>query len=269
MAVRKTGKLYDATIYKANKAKPESYHPLKTKDGRMLDVTKYGGYSSVSISHYVFVGYTLVKPKESISSTYLVPIRICDVAKLKTELDVLEYAKKVIPCKAKESIEDLHIIRDNITTYTKAKLGNIPVYLGGKTGNYITYRSALQIRFDDESTEYMKTLTNYNGWHIANRSCEVWKSVTLEKNLKFYDRIIEKMQVGVIYELNPKKFDALLDIKYRELFAALDLLDQTKVLLELVNLMTQRLVPNADVLKLIDFKASVGRISLANPGIKV
>lgn len=269
MAVRKTGKLYDATIYKANKAKPESYHPLKTKDGRMLDVTKYGGYSSVSISHYVFVGYTLVKPKESISSTYLVPIRICDVAKLKTKVDVLEYAKKVIPCKAKESIEDLHIIRDNITTYTKVKLGNIPVYLGGKTGNYITYRSALQIRFDVESTEYMKTLTNYNGWRIVNRSCEVWKSITFGKNLKFYDKLLEKMQTRVIHELNPKKFDALTDNKYRELFAALDLIDQTKVLLELVNLMTQRLVPNADVLRLIDFKASVGTISLANSGIEV
>lgn len=77
------------------------------------------------------------------------------------------------------------------------------------------------------------------------------------------------MQTRVIHELNPKKFDALTDDKYRELFAALDLLDQTKVLLELVNLMTQRLVPNADVLKLIDFKASVGKISLANPGIEV
>lgn len=268
MAVRKTGKLYDATIYKANKAKPESYHPIKTKDGRMLDVTKYGGYSSVSISHYVFVGYTLVKPKERIASTYLVPIRICDVDKLKTDLDILDYAKKVIPCKAKESIEDLHIIRDNITTPMKVKLGNTLVYLSGKTGNYIKYRSALQIRFDVEFTEYMKTLTNYNGWRIANRSCEVWKSITLEKNLKFYDKILVKMQTRVIHKLNPKKFDALTDDKYRELFAALDLLDQTKVLLEIVNLITQRLAPNTDVLKLIDFKASVGKISLVNPELR-
>ena len=45
------GGLFDATVYKAKvaaKAKEGVYYPLKTSNSVVNDVTKYGGYTSVS-----------------------------------------------------------------------------------------------------------------------------------------------------------------------------------------------------------------------------
>ena len=157
-AAQKTGKLFDATIYKANKAKPDVYYPIKTKDGRMLDVTKYGGYSSIAIAYYTLVSYTLTSPKEEVENTYLVPVPIYKVNRIKTQDDLVAHAYVTIPHKANEELSDIKILREKLYTYSRVTLDGLPVYLGGKTGNYITYRSALQITFDYDTTRRLKTI---------------------------------------------------------------------------------------------------------------
>ena len=262
-AAQKTGKLFDATIYKANKAKPGVYYPIKTKDGRMLDVTKYGGYSSVAIAYYTLVSYKLTSPKEEVENTYLVPVPIYKVNRIKTQDDLVEHAYVTIPHKDNEELSDIKILREKLYTYSRVTLGGLPVYLGGKTGNYITYRSALQITFDYDTTRRLKTIFSYINWQKANRNKgDIWKSITAEDNMLVYDAIIAKMQEEIVNKINKNKFDELQDAKYKEKFAKLGLNEQCLVLAELLNLITTRLVPNAAVLKLIDFSASVNLTGL-------
>lgn len=49
------GGIADATLYSHKKAKQDTYIPLKSSDARMADVTKYGGYSSVTTAYLFLV----------------------------------------------------------------------------------------------------------------------------------------------------------------------------------------------------------------------
>ena len=45
----------EQTVYSAKEAKAQGYIPVKTSDKRMSDVTKYGGFSSVTGAYYFLV----------------------------------------------------------------------------------------------------------------------------------------------------------------------------------------------------------------------
>jgi len=269
-ASRKTGKLFDATIYKANVAKEGVYYPIKTKDERMLDVTKYGGYTSITISHYTLASYTVTTPKESYDAKYLVPVPIYKVNSIKTDDELLKHIESVILHKPNETISNIKIIKKELYTHSKVILNGLPVYLGGKTNNNITYRSALQITFDYDTTRYLKTMFNYINWQKANKGKgDLWYSITQDDNLKTYDAIIKKMTDKLINKINPTKFDMLQDKTYRKTFEKLTLDEQVQVLAELLNLITTKLTPNAKVLKLINMSASVKSIPFSLNGYEL
>ena len=43
------------TLYSAKKAKGEGYIPFKSSDDKMQDVTKYGGFTSVTGAYFFLV----------------------------------------------------------------------------------------------------------------------------------------------------------------------------------------------------------------------
>lgn len=260
-ATQKTGKLFEATIHKASNTKPNIYYPLKTKDGRMLDVTKYGGYKSIAIAYYTHVKYTLETKKGDIKNTYLVPVPIYKVQKIKNKTQLIEHIKQTIPHKTTETIKNIQIIKEKLFTNSKVNLNGLPIYLAGKSDNTIRYRSALQITFDYDTTKRLKTIFSYLNWQKANKNKgDIWKSITQEDNEKVYDAIIAKMTDEQVNKINPKKFELLQENTYKKKFQKLSLHEQTLVLSELLNLITTKLTPNSTNLKLIDFSASVGRI---------
>lgn len=55
MSYEVTGGLANQTLYSASKAKEGTYIPLKSSDERMQDVTKYGGFTSVSTAYFMLV----------------------------------------------------------------------------------------------------------------------------------------------------------------------------------------------------------------------
>ena len=72
------GGIADATLYSHKKAKQDTYIPLKSSDARMADVTKYGGYSSVTTA-YLFLVEHEIKGKK-IRTLETVPIYLKDGA---------------------------------------------------------------------------------------------------------------------------------------------------------------------------------------------
>lgn len=57
------GELFNATLYSSNKAKDQTYVPLKTSDSKLMDVTKYGGYSSISTAYFFLVEHEVKEEK--------------------------------------------------------------------------------------------------------------------------------------------------------------------------------------------------------------
>lgn len=263
-ATAKKGELYKATIAKASVAKHGVYHPIKTKDGRLLDVTKYGGYTSMSIAYFTLVGYKLNTKKGVEDHTYLVPVQLIKVDKLKTDADLIEYAMGVIPCRAEkgESISDCKILKSRLSNGSKVVIDGVPVYLGGKTDNNVVYRSAYQIWFDLETMKYLKLLYRYLGWSKVNQTDVVWGNITLDNNIRLYETILEKMQHAKLNKINSSKFNELQDPKYLRMFKGLECKEQVKILLELVKLLTDKLTPSSANLSGINFKVSQKRQSL-------
>lgn len=70
------GGIADATLYSHKKAKQDAYIPLKSSDARMADVTKYGGYSSVTTA-YLFLVEHEIKGKK-IRTLETVPLYLKD-----------------------------------------------------------------------------------------------------------------------------------------------------------------------------------------------
>ena len=64
MPIEEKGQLFEATMYKKEIAKENSYFPLKTSDKRLLDIKKYGGYKSIKGTYYFLVEHE-VKDKKS------------------------------------------------------------------------------------------------------------------------------------------------------------------------------------------------------------
>lgn len=68
-------------------AKKDNYVPLKINDEKMQDVSKYGGYTSLNPSYFIFIEHGLEKKRkkcfEVIHSYY--------AAQIKTEKDLIDF----------------------------------------------------------------------------------------------------------------------------------------------------------------------------------
>lgn len=90
------GGLADQTLYSAEKAKGNGYIPLKTSDSKMQDVTKYGGFNSVSTAYFFLVEHELKGKKVRTLET--VPIIWRDRIE-KDETMLLKYCTDVLELK--------------------------------------------------------------------------------------------------------------------------------------------------------------------------
>ena len=66
------GGLTNETLYSAKKAKGEGYIPFKSSDDKMQDVTKYGGFTSVTGAYFFLVEHT--EKKKRIRTIESVPV---------------------------------------------------------------------------------------------------------------------------------------------------------------------------------------------------
>ena len=231
------GALYDATVYKAKvaeKAKEGTYYPLKTTDSKIKDVSKYGGFTKVKIAYYSIFEYTIEDKRGESRITRIVPIPIYISQNIKDDKALLEYAK------TQQLGKDLKLKYRKLCIGSVIKINNFNYYIGGKTNDNFTFDSAIQVVLDKESEIYVKEVSKYLDWKKENKDGKFWESINKEKNIQLYNALVEKMNTGIFIRKKPNKYDELSTEEVREKFKNISEDEQVKVLLEVLNLLTNK-----------------------------
>ena len=237
------GGLFNATVYKAKvaaKAKEGVYYPLKTSDRFIKDVKKYGGYTSIGIAYYSIFEYALVNKKGEEKITRIIPIPIYISQNIKEDDALLEFGMSQINVKSGEEIKDFKLKYKKLSIGSLIFINNYPYYIGGKSGDTFYYDNAVQVVLDSQSEKYLKILSKYQSWKKENKDGQLWESITDEKNIELYNTLVEKMNSGIFTKKKPSKFSELNSEEIRNNFIKITVEEQAKVLLEVLNLLTNK-----------------------------
>ncbi len=237
------GGLFDATVYKAKvavKAKDGVYYPLKTSNSVVKDVAKYGGYTSIGIAYYSIFEYTLLKKQGEEKIIRIIPIPIYISQNIKDSTALIEFGKSQIFCRTSEKIKNVKLLYRKLCIGSKININNYQYYIGGKSDERFYYDSAVQVILDKLSEQYIKVLSKYQNWKKENRDGNIWENISKEKNLELYNILIEKMNSEIFIKKKPNKFYELNSNEVRNNFNNISLDEQTKVLLEILNLISNK-----------------------------
>lgn len=219
-----------ATIWNAKTAEGIGYIPVKMKDFRLQDVTKYGGLTAVAGSGYTLVEY-YIKGKK-VRSLESLPIYLGRSDSL-TEEQLLKYFEKSISEENKgKTIENLRICRKLIPAKSLIQYDGMYYYLGGKTGNNIYVRNAVQLCFGQEQMNYLKKVEKAvakddYGEHDKNGQPVLAK----EYNQNIYKQFMGKFEKTLFSNLPRTLKGCILDNE--EKFNLLSIKEQCYILLQL------------------------------------
>ena len=256
------GGLFKATVYKAKiaaKAKEGVYYPLKTSDKFIRDVKKYGGYTSIGIAYYSIFEYILVNKKGEEKLTRIIPIPIYVSQNIRDNSTLIEFGRSQVNIKDGEEIKDFKLKYAKLCIGSEIRMNNYPYYIGGKSKDTFYYDSAVQVIIDNQSEQYLKILSKYQNWKKENKDGELWENITKENNIELYNKLVEKMNSEIFTKKKSNKYNELNSEEIRNNFIKISVEEQAKVLLEILNLLTNK--KSIFDLKSIDIKAARGKIS--------
>ena len=237
------GGLCKATVYKAKiaaKAKEGVYYPLKTSDRFISDVKKYGGYTSIGIAYYSIFEYVLVSKKGEEKITRIIPIPIYVSQNIRDNSTLIEFGRSQVNIKAGEEIRDFKLKYAKLCIGSEIRMNNYPYNIGGKSKDTFYYDSAVQVVIDSQSEQYLKILSKYQNWKKENKDGELWKNITKENNLELYNKLVEKMNSEIFTKKKTNKYNELNSGEIRNNFNSISAEEQVKVLLEILNLLTNK-----------------------------
>ena len=247
MVTRRTseqkGGLFKATVYKAKiaaKAKEGVYYPLKTSDRFIRDVKKYGGYTSIGIAYYSIFEYVLVSKKGEEKITRIIPIPIYVSQNIRDNSTLIEFGRSQVNIKAGEEIRDFKLKYAKLCIGSEIRMNNYPYNIGGKSKDTFYYDSAVQVVIDSQSEQYLKILSKYQNWKKENKDGELSKNITKESNLELYNKLVEKMNSKIFTKKKLNKYNELNSEEIRNNFNSISTEEQVKVLLEILNLLTNK-----------------------------
>jgi len=209
------GGIAEQTLYSAKKASGVGYIPLKEKDTRMQDVTKYGGFNGVSTAYYILVEHG--KTGKRIRTLETVPVLWKD--RIEKNLQLLqEYCEKEL------QLTEPSVRMKKIKMQSLVKKDGYYMHLSGKTGNQIYVRNAVPLCLKQNWMAYLKELEK------GERN----EMVSVEKNMELYDILCGKHSEG-IFKRKPTPMGKKLQ-NGRVVFERLSCEEQGKVLIEMLNL---------------------------------
>jgi len=219
MTLEGHGKLFDATLYSSQKAKGESYVPLKTTDSRIQNVQKYGGYTSVSTAHFFLVEH--VEKGKRIRTIEALPLMFRD--SIGTNLTKLnDYCKNVLQLKE----PDVRLAK--IKLQSLIKRDGFYMNITGKTLNRNIVSNAVPLILSRKWLDYIKKVEK-----TVERDYTDHK-ITSELNMRLYEELTEKHK-NSIYSKRPNPIGKVLKTG-QEYFAKLDLMEQCFVLSQILQI---------------------------------
>lgn len=239
------GGLADQTVYSAKEAKAQGYIPVKTSDKRLSDVTKYGGFSSVTGAYYFLVEHE--KKRKRVRTLEQMPLYLKERLE-KDEQELVRYCEDVL------GLEKPDIRMRKIPMRALVKRDGFFLRIGGKTNNQLYAENAVSLCLNRRWINYIKRLENFKEYgKSADVQGDKEKRVSKENNEALYRILMEKHRDG-IYKNKPNSLGERL-AERREKFDGLEVKDQVHVLLELLKI-TQCQNMGMKLKDLLDLSAS-------------
>ena len=240
------GQLWDINICSADdatKAKGVGYVPVSSTDGKMHDVTRYGGYKKYTGAYFFLVEHTV--KKQRIRTLEAMPLYLKD--KLNSKEKMEQYCKDTL------GYQDPSVRLKKIKMYSLIKVNGFLLYLTGRTNKQLTVTSAVETKLQAEMNEYVSRLIkctedpkNVSGavekWNeLVNKNRSEGKNnrntrslINKENNKTLYDALKEKHTNG-IYKNRPNSIGDKL-AKYEEEFESITIAEQLLVLKQILQL---------------------------------
>ncbi len=209
------GGIAEQTLYSAKKAAGVGYIPLKEKDERMHNVTKYGGFSSVTTAYYILVEHG--KEAKRIRTLETIPVLWKDRVEKEPHF-LQEYCEKEL------GLINPSIRMKKIKMQSLIKQDGYYMHISGKTGNRFQVRNAVAVCLEQRWLDYIKEL----------EKGEKAEKIAKKQNEELYDILCSKHMEG-IFSRKPNPMGEKLG-KGKQRFEQLSCLEQGKVLLEILNL---------------------------------
>jgi CRISPR-associated endonuclease Csn1 len=211
------GGIANETLYGASKAKQEGYIPFKTSDPKIQDVTKYGGFTSVSTAYFFLVEHE--NKGKKIRTLETVPVYL----RSRIEGNPKELERY---CREELGLVNPSVRVPRIKLQSLIKKDGYYMHISGKTNKQITVRNAVSLCLKQEWVDYIRLLEKYAGKEILD------EKITLDKNRALYETLLEKHEKS-IYQHRPNPIGDKLR-KKKEKFLSLDAGKQCLVLLEIL-----------------------------------
>lgn len=235
--------LANETLYSAEKAKGEGYIPFKSSDTKIQDVTKYGGFTSVTGAYFFLVEHD--EKKKRIRTIESVPLYLADkIDKDSSELE--RYCDK------------LGLVNYDVRV-RKIKIGSLIKYNGyfcyitGKTGYRLIVRNATNLCLASNWRKYIKKIEKYKETTIIDNV------ITAEENIKLYNELLNKFTVG-IFGRRPNPIGEKMD-SARDKFASLSIENQCLALYQILQLTA--ILGNESDLQLIGASTHAGKMLIS------
>lgn len=216
------GGLFKENIVKAGTS--DSLVPIK----KGMDTQKYGGYSSITPSHFMLVESKDKKGK-LIRTIEAVPLYRVKEFTENQEL-LLDY------CKEFYGLKEPRIIIPCIKKNAKLVIDGFPMHLKGYSGKNLVLQGAVQFCLNNNDIAYLKRITKYIDKNLNRKDIKVdsYMKITKEENIKLYNIFIEKLS-NKIYSCRPANPKKKLKDK-TEKFKNISLEEQCIVLGEILHL---------------------------------
>ncbi len=218
------------TIYSKDKAKPESYLPVKSSDPRLADVKKYGGITSILNTAYALVEYTV--KGNVVRSLESVPLYIGAMSKDDPKL--LEYLQRALQLENKKNqIKGLSVRLYPVRQRSLLKLEGYYYHLGGVSENSFYLLDAVPLYLSSEWTAYIKKLEkalDRQDFDETDRNGDL--IITQEKNNALYHLLVEKLSLGIYKHRKCSIVETL--VTGEEIFQDLSRIDGSKIILQIL-----------------------------------
>ncbi|MBQ8062851.1 MAG: type II CRISPR RNA-guided endonuclease Cas9 [Clostridia bacterium] len=212
------GAIANATLYPAQKASPDNYIPLKGSDQKLADVTKYGGYTSVSTGHFILVEHEVKGVR--VRSLEALPLLVSE--KLESREQLNRY------CRDELGLVKPDVRLDGIKVQALMKVNGYYLHLSGKTNKQLAMRNAVNLCLNREWVEYIHLLEK--GFESGNWNLKVNK----KSNSALYALLADK-HCNTIFSKRPNPVGEKLKSE-QDTFDQLPLEKQANLLLQILHL---------------------------------
>lgn len=231
-AERHGGITNKVTVYSAEKAKVESYIPVKLHDSRLADVKKYGGLRDVAVSGYSLIEYKV--KGEIVRSLESIPVFMGRISSISEKELVTYFSKMIQDENPKNEVSGVRVCYKFIPSDALIKYNGFYYYLGGKTNDSIYVKCAVPITFNRKKMNYFKKIEKaVNSGYFDAKDADGNKIISSENNILLFEDIVDKYkkkifknQIGVLKTII---------VNGKNMFDELTEKEQCYVLMQLIN----------------------------------